>query len=142
MSNWLKFFTFFIFLECFGCNHISHEETFIDINPKENNEIILKALKKNEQWIEDPMLILKKFYGCDYLIKEQNICNLSLVKDSADHYTATVFQEGYRDNPVYGIKVIVNLRWYNGSWGIQRIREAYKCNKGHGKAYYSKDSCR
>ena len=136
----------YLFLLCFllfACKNSEPKETFLEIDPSENNSRIKQAVQQQEEWATEPLLIVNKLFRPDYLVTVQNTYNVLLVKDSSDYYTATISQEGeFEDVPFNGVKCIVNLKWNKSFWQLQRIRKAYKCKNGLNPNTYSKDSCR
>lgn len=143
MNKHLFVFLFLLVLGSQACQNIVHEETFSEIDTADNNQQIRRATVNNEKWVEEPLTIINKFYRPEYFEKAVNtIYNVQLVKKSKDHYIATVFQEGFKDSNVAGVKFIVDFQWNYPGFLIQRIRRAYKCNQGFVSSVYSKDLCR
>jgi hypothetical protein len=143
MDKYLFGFLLLFVLACQACQNNAHQESFLEIDTTDNNQIIRLPAVNNEKWVQEPLTIINKFYRPEYFdIALNTVYNVSLVKDSKDHYTVTVFQEGFKDSHMAGIKFIVDLQWNYPGFSIQKIRRAYKCNQGSGTPVYSKDSCR
>jgi hypothetical protein len=127
----------------FSCKAKSVEitDTYISKDPFEKNQQIRSASQRGEAWTMDPLLIIHKLWGPDYLIRNRNIYSCDLVLDSADNYTVTLIQDGYLNQPLYGVKVILQLKWIkiDNYWEVVSMKEGYKC--GGPKAYYSSRYC-
>lgn len=115
--------------------------SFLEMDIADFNQKIEKGMQRKEGWVETPYLIVNQLFGPRYNSEGHQTFVFEQYKNN-NSLTIIVTQEGLLDDSVFGEKRIIEFKFQNGRWSIDRMRLGMKCHEYRGgHTNYSGEAC-